>query len=482
MKRRVLLLFILTVLSLTAKGAGGEDNAPVQMGSRLELFVDDFLIERMSGVSLRLHPPRIAEKVVTFDQPWEGPSSAYVTVFQDGDLYKMYYRGSSGPVPEGNPWEVTCYAESRDGIHWTKPVLHLHEFRGSKSNNIVWTGEGVHNFAPFKDTRPGVPASEQYKAVGRPAGSGKRKRTLIGFVSPDGLHWKKASEEPLLTDGAFDSLNVAFWDSVRGHYVAFYREFYRGFRWIRYSTSSDFLHWAPGTRADFGQAPMEHLYTNATVAYFRAPHIYLAFPKRFVTYRRNPVLETHPSASQYDVITLGVSDGVMMSSRDGVHWNRFLEAFIRPGRDSLNWSDRSNMVAWGILPTTPDEISLYVSQRFHYPSSHLRRAVLRTDGFVSVHAGVPGGAFVTKLLTFKGRQLVLNYATSAAGSIRVEILDANGLPISGFGREESPVLFGDRIAHAVPWKSDAPGRFQGTPVRLRFLLRDADLYSLQFKE
>ena len=471
MKRRVLLLSTLTVLILTANGAGGEGNVPIQVGSRLELFVDDLLIERMSGVRLRLHPPRMAEKVMTFDQPWEGTSSAYVTVFQDGDLYKMYYRGSGGATgPEDKTVEVTCYAESRDGIHWTRPVLRLYEFRGSKSNNIVWMGEGVHNFAPFRDTRPGVPDSERYKAVGIAAGH----RRLIGFVSPDGLHWKKASEEPLLTDGAFDSLNVAFWDSVRGHYVAFYREYHLGFRWIRYSTSSDFLHWAPGQRADFGHAPMEHLYTNATVAYFRAPHIYLAFPKRFVPYRRNPVIETHSSA--------GVSDGLFMSSRNGVHWNRFLEAFIRPGRNDRNWGDRSNMVAWGILPTAPDEISLYVSQHYRYPSSHLRRAVLRTDGFVSVHAGVPGGEFVTKPLIFKGSKLVLNYATSAAGSIRVEILDVKGVPISGFRREESPVLFGDRTAHAVPWKSDALGRLQGNPVRLRFLLRDADLYSLQFKE
>ena len=103
----------MTVLILTANGAGGEGNVPIQMGSRLELFVDDLLIERMSGVRLRLHPPRMAEKVMTFDQPWEGTTSAYVTVFQDGDLYKMYYRGSggaTGPLQQAinvTPAEVT---------------------------------------------------------------------------------------------------------------------------------------------------------------------------------------------------------------------------------------------------------------------------------------------------------------------------------------------------------------------------------------
>ena len=179
-----------------------------------------------------------------------------------------------------------------------------------------------------------------------------------------------------------------------------------------------------------------------------------------------------------------------MTSRDGVHWDRrFMEAFIRPGRDPRNWVHRCNMPASGIVPTAKDELSLYVGRHNTYPSSHLERLVLRLDGFVSVHAGYAEGELIAKPLVFQGENLVLNFATSAAGSIRVEIQDAKGNPLPGFALEESPLIWGDEIEHTVRWKrthakatSDKPlARIAGKPVRLRFVMRDADLYSLRFR-
>ena len=151
--------------------------AAIDIGSRRELFVDDLLIESAGGVRLQLHRPRPAGKALIFDKPWEGNTSLYVTVFEDGDRYRMYYRGSVHPdyvirskvrpgetIPADHP-QLTAYAESRDGIEWTKPSLGLYEFNGSKENSIVWMGEGAHNFAPFKDTNPAAPPSERYKAL-----------------------------------------------------------------------------------------------------------------------------------------------------------------------------------------------------------------------------------------------------------------------------------------------------------------------------
>lgn len=161
-------------------------------------------------------------------------------------------------------------------------------------------------------------------------------------------------------------------------------------------------------------APSEHLYANAAPPYFRAPQLYLAFPKRFLPDRK----------SGEDVPTAGLSDAVFMSSRDGVRWDRrFLEAFVRPGRDPRDWVHRNRMVAAGVLPTGPDEISIYVSRHYTYPSAHLERMTLRTDGFVSVHADYRGGELLTRPLLIEGSKLVLNYATSAAGSLEVEVLD-----------------------------------------------------------
>ncbi len=112
----------------------------------------------------------------------------------------------------------------------------------------------------------------------------------------------------------------------------------------------------------------------------------------------------------------------------------------------------------------------------------MRRWTLRLDGFVSVHAPYAGGEFITKPLTFQGRQLVINYATSAMGSVRVEIQNEDGKPIEGFKLKECPEIFGDEIEHVVAWKggSDVKG-LEGKPVRLRFALRDADIYSIRFR-
>jgi hypothetical protein len=141
-----------------------------------------------------------------------------------------------------------------------------------------------------------------------------------------------------------------------------------------------------------------------------------------------------------------------------------------------------------MLPTAADEISIYVERHRTSPTNHLERLVLRTDGFVSVHAGYQPGELVTRPLTFTGNNLVLNYATSAAGSIRVEIQDARGHPIPGFALEESPLLWGDRIDAPVVWSRassrtdrDPLKRLAGMPVRLRFVLKDADLFSLRFR-
>ena len=474
------LILLLTALPVLAAG----HEKPLELGSRLELFVDDFLIQKIKGLELKLHSPRPAGKILSFDKPWEGNSCFYTTVFRDGDRYLLYYRGSNHPdatppsviaagekvLPQAQ--QFSCVLESSDGIQWKRPSVGIFEFEGARNNNIVWTGKGAHNLAPLKDPRPGVSDSERYKAL---AGG-----PLLALRSADGFRWEKMQDAPVISDGAFDSLNIPVWDQERSQYLAIYRDFIDGVRTIKTATSTDFLNWTKGEWADFGEAPLEHLYTNGTAPYFRAPHIFISFPKRF-----------HPWRNHYaDAPRPGISDAVFMTSRDGFHWDRrFMEAFVRPGRDPRNWLNRNNLLAAGTLLTAPDEISLYMIRNYKFPSIYLERMTLRTDGFVSVHADYEGGELLTRLLTFEGSNLVLNFATSAAGSIRLELQDAHGQPLPGFAMEESPVIFGDEIEHEVRWQrsharfnSDKPlARLAGKPIRIRFLLKDADLYSIRFR-
>jgi len=447
-------------------GARADEPAVYDLGSRLELFVDARLIERMDGVRLVLHHPEPREVVLRTDAPWEGGWSAYFTVLADGGTYRMYYRGQ--PMT-GAREEVACYAESTDGVHWTKPALGLFEHEGSTQNNIVWKGapQGTtHNFTPFVDTRPDVPPDERYKAL---AGG-----PLYAFASADGIRWRLLSDAPVLTRGAFDSQNLAFWDSERGLYACYFRIFVDGVRHIATATSRDFIHWSEPQPLELGAGPQEHLYTNATVPYFRAPYYYFSFPKRFVPQRKK--LPDHPEP--------GISEGVFMSSRDGLHFDRtFLEAFIRPGLDPLNWGDRSCMTAWGLLQTAPTEMSLYYTQHYEFPSHHLRRGVLRLDGLASASAGRAGGELVTRPVRVSGRRLVLNYSTAASGSVQVEIQTAAGEPIPGFTLAEAPELSGDSVTETYAWSNGADtSELAGRPLRLRFVLRDADLYSYRFTD
>ncbi len=464
-------VFAVISFTITGRACAASAAKPIQIGSRLELFVDHFLIDQMKGTALQLNRPTAKNVAIAFDKPWEGNVCAYVTVFKDGDKCRAYYRGMNyDPKAKKSGAEKVCYAESADGITWTKPELNLFEYEGSKANNIVWQDGGCHNFAPFKDPNPACAPDGRYKALGGIKGG------LAAFKSADGIHWSYVQKTPVITKGAFDSQNLAFWDTVRGRYVDFHRGFQKGVRDIMTCTSKDFVHWTDPKWLDYGDAKPEHLYTNAITAYYRAPHIFMGFPKRFRPSRRK-------SGHQHS----GVSDGVFMTSRDGLHFHRWQEAFVRPGLQDSRWENRNNMTSWGILetrsdiPGTPNELSIYTTEGYYVGPEYLRRHTVRIDGFVSVHADYAVGEMITKPLVFEGKHLVMNYSTSAAGSVRVEIQDAPGKPIAGYTLADSPEIYGDAIAEAVRWKGgDDVGKLAGSPVRLRFVMKDADLYSIRF--
>jgi len=464
---------LLLALSLLAAGAAAAEQAHEvrDIGSRLEPFIDRFLIDRLEGTDLRLHHPTLAPP-----SPKPRPPGHYATVIKDGPLYRFYSRGYAKP---GLHWrkdgwdayhaaELTLYAESKDGVHWTKPNLGLYKFEAHPDGNVVLAGEFLvnHNFTPFLDTRPGVPPQERYKAVGglrfRPDHQHLRDKHGAGglkaYVSPDGIHWKRLRAEPIIPEdwGAFDSQNVAFWSDLEGCYCCYFRTFVKGYRSISRCTSTDFIHWTE-PQAMNANLPGEHLYTNGTHPYFRAPHIYIALPTRFQAKRSS------------------ITDVLFMTSRTGKRYDRtFKEAFIRPGLGPGGWGNRSNYAAWHVVPTGPDEMSIYVTGG--------RRYVMRYDGFASVHAGYETGEMVTRPLRFKGKQLTINSSTSAGGVIRVEIQDAAGKAIAGFALEECLPIFGDEIARVVAWKAGPDlSRLAGRPVRLRFVMQDADLFSLRFQ-
>lgn len=460
---------VLGLLSLTVLA-----DEPIAIGMRRELFADRYLVGELKGTTLKLHEPQLMAPVSP-----PRPNGHYATVLKAGDKFQFYYRGDTKP---GNHWkkgweqyhegEVTLYAESKDAIHWTLPKLGLFEHETFPQGNIVLMNEFLvnHNFTPFIDTKPGVPPEQKYKALGGIAyqphpehlavrdkrGSGGLK----AFVSPDGIHWKKLRDEPVVPEEwgkYFDSQNYAFWSETEQCYVCYFRRFIKGWRGIARTTSKDFITWTPFVEME-ANLPKEHLYTSCTQPYFRAPHIYVATPTRFMDKRG------------------AATDILFMSTRGGSKYDReFTESFIRPGIGKDGWADRANYAAIGIHQTGDAEMSLFLTGG--------RRYTLRLDGFVSVNAPLAGGEFITKPFTFTGSKLEINYSTSAAGQMRVEVQDADGRPLPGFALDDCEPIYGDHIARIVKWKSGADvSALAAKPVRLRFEMSDADLFAVKFNE
>lgn len=516
---RAIVAFVLSIIAVRPMHAFDEGE-PIAIGSRRELFVDQALIQKLDGgATQRLHHPIPREVALHHDELWEGTGSGYHSIFQDGDLYRMYYKAwhlevSQDKLNTGRHPLYCCYAESDDGIHWRKPMLGLHEFQGSKQNNIVMVSGklGTLNVdaghpAVFKDENPDAPEDARYKAIFRSS----NPNGLLPFKSPDGIHWTPMTAAPILRGlGAFDSQNLAFWDPNISKYRAYWRIFTAGvtteknwkpagIRAIRTATSEDLVHWEPHTDLTYVDSPPEELYTNQVKPYHRAPHLLIGLPTRYTDRGWSKSMEELPAlefrkqrSSSSKRYGTAVTDALLMTSRDGKAFTRWNEAFLRPGIERPDaWNYGHQYLAWHLvetqssLPGAPNELSFYASESYwHGKGSAVRRYSLRLDGFVSINSPAgAGGELLTKPLTFKGSKLHLNFSSSAAGGIRVELQNLDGSPIDGFSIDDCEEVFGDSVDRKVFWKNgDDVSKLSGKPIQIRFVIRDADLYSIQFTE
>jgi len=278
-------------------------------------------------------------------------------------------------------------------------------------------------------------------------------------------------KEPIITNGAFDSQNLAFWDPQSKKYIDYHRTFVDGVRAIMMCMSDDYLKWTEPVLLKFPNTPKQHLYTNAIRTYERAPHIRIGFPTRYI-----------PNGSQVEP--------VFMSSRDGLTFKRWAKPVIPRTAPKDRDGNRSNYMANALvqLPGDDRHYSVYGTEAYYAgPDSRLRRFVYRVDGFVSLQADKGGGQVVTKPVTFKGNELEVNFTTSDGGVVRVELLDEKGKPIDGFSFAECQPLSGDSIDMNVKWKATKNSEkslsdLAGKTVQIRFQLKDANLYSFRFHD
>lgn len=481
----------------------------LNIGKTRQVFWDDYLIDTEKTTAFpRLMNPVKKEMCMELGQDAELNSISYPCIVNDGNGYKMYY------MPWKKDFSVSlAVLESKDGLTWKRPHLNIFDRPELEENNIVIDNIGDGCFV-FYDTNPACPHDEKYKAITlykmlHP--DGETKRSLCCLYSPDGYHFRLS--HPMTRFGTFDSLNTAMWDGKR--YCCYYRSFHNlpdtdnnavltmseiyhfggkvvnaATRDIRVMYSDDFVHWSLPELIQFDDGKDYPLYTNNIQIYDRAPEMKIGFPVRYnerkawtsnelqlksINHKKDASERVEPRCG------LVATDCVFICSRDGKTWHRFNEAFMTPGyEEEHNWIYGDCYLSYGLIDSGKENYYFYTIDRhfsFDVPKA-LNRHEIRKDGFACYMAGGDEAEIVTKPFVFEGSSLHLNFSTSAYGHIFVSVLDENGEQIS----DESFEIYGDNIDRTISFADGSDfSRFSGKPIRLKFRMRDAKLFSLKFE-
>jgi len=479
------------------------EKVPVNLGGQRHMFIDDMLISEMKNISFQVHQPEIRSAILKTKYPWENISE-YSCVIDDGKEYKMYY-GNTGK------FYGVCLATSKDGLNWTRPMLNLIEFNGSKKNNIVIPKAGTgcvyydtHDSDPNRrykffacqiaDDKPGTPTTEG----------------MVIYTSPDGIRFTK-SEVQLLPFNA-DSQAVLFYDKYISKYVCFMRGATEetGRIVVRGETDDPMKPWpykpSPNPnwhnheipfvstelptvlKSDADDPEDTDVYGNQVFFYPWAYKVYLAFPTMYYHYRgeRTYLSPIGPG-------NVGVGEVQIAVSRDGVKWKRYR----RPAYVKHGWYGKHYCYwPWAFQGMIRRDNKIYQYIRVR-PTTHGAGKFMKDgkslymevgvfeqqpDRFVGAEFEYTGGSITTDPFIFEGNALTLNVDTGGMGEGRVGILKADGTPLPVFTIQDCDIVNGDWFDKVVTWKrgnSDVSS-LSGQAVRLRFEMRGATLYAFQF--
>jgi hypothetical protein len=432
---------------------------PIDVGR--QLFVDDFLIDSTANLTRTFHSAQwySDNPVVKPDVPSDKSSAM---VFSDGvwfdpkdQLYKMWYMSGYATA--------TAYATSKDGIHWDKPKLDIKPGTNlvnltARDSSTVWLDQFETDPAKrFKMFRIG-------------------KGWLCNiYFSSDGQHWGDAVAQA----GPGGDRSTVFYNPFRKVWVYSIRASAGKKRARRYREGSDLLQaskWKLGEptfwvgaddkdpQRDDLKTPCE-LYNLDAVAY---ESIMLG---AFTIWRGQPKDRAKPN------------NIVLAYSRDGFHWDRpDRRPILGPSEKQGDWNWGNVQSAGGVCLIVGDKLYIYTSGRAGVPGTESSGvcstglAFMRRDGFASMDAGETSGTLTTRPISFKGAHLFVN-ANAAKGELRAELLDQAGKVIEPFTQANSSVMKADKTLQEITWPTGDLSKYANTPVRLRFTLKNAELYA-----
>ena len=463
------------------------------------LFLDPALLAATEHATLHVNPPQSRQVVVRPDRPWEQLMiSFFLTVREEEGRLRLWYI-----CRDRDNQPNVAYAESTDGLTWTKPELGLVEYHGSRANNLV----GIPNLEGVVVRDERAPAAERYLYLTNVYHEGIRR-----FHSPDGLRWTKAPE--ILLPFESDTQLVTFRDPRLDRWVTYLRGWDLGSdttrrRKVLRLEYDDYLGTLPITpsgqvthppaaaktrlpwivdeiptvlAADDRDPPLTDVYNLPAQPYPVDPAWYVAFPS---FYRHDPESDEPPYENS------GRSEVQFTGSRDGLRWHRpDRRPYVAP---DLAEHDRGHMAYMGTgMVVRGDEIWQYgtefhsrhgdVAARRARTDRAIVRYVQRIDGFVSLDTGDRPGLARTVPVTVGAPRLRLNLDTGGLGALRVGILDPEGRPLPGFELEACDLLQVNSTGIVASWRGQSDlSALVGQKVVLVFSSVRTRLFSFRFE-
>jgi hypothetical protein len=505
------------------------------IGDRKQFFVDDDVVACVRNVKRTYHSPKKhpANPLIQRDQPWEvliyPRANSFNVIYDPAErLFKCWYEDQFEFFGVDNERAELCrsriyYAESEDGLHWRKPGMGKLFLDGRNTNTVFSYPpyEIAAELSVLLDEHDPDPA-RRYKAVYvlRSPNANRPKRSTMPAphcagvslaFSPNGIDWTPFEGNPIVTHWGGDA-QILTYDPIDRKYVLNGRA---DMKWATSHPESDpwFFPVYPGNVPGiWGTRRCQYRHESEDCIHWTKGELML-----------EPGPDDNLQDAYYDFIPwragelhLGILnvfhevdntlDMELLYSRDGKAWQHL------PGRRPLIARGPEGSYDSYMLETTNppvvvgDELWIYYGggsvhhdwwifgqaqrldvpeakdPRFAYDGFHICLATLRLDGWVSLDATIREGYIETKPVFSAGKHLFINGRCAAGGTIQVEVMDNWNHVWPGYGKADCQTFTGDSVHHKVAWTGgDAVNMIPGI-VKLRFHLRDAELYSFQIAD
>ena len=449
-----------------------------------QLFVDNFLIESTNLKRTFYYPEYYSgNPILTPEQDWEKTGTkgaAFAAPFSDGvwydekeGKYKMWYMAGGGSYATSGAG-VTCYAESTDGIHWTKPTLsvvagtNIVDYNSERDASVIWVDKQESN------------ASKRYKMFLVARESGKWRYRYK--TSPDGKVWRAAAQSEPIADRS-----TVYKNPFRNIWVYSMRHNVRvdANKLVRardYNENAD---------PEVGTKKAEALLS----AFWFGPW---ANEQRHTDYPNIAPAIYNQDATPYESIMLGffsvwqgpendvcASDNVIKRnqvmvgySRDGYSWFREdmnpFHAVNTTTSDAWNQGNLQSVAGAPLI--VGDKLYFYLSGRRLRGTQEITTtglATLRRDGFASMKGT---GELQTPLLKFDGSYFFVN--ANVTGEMKVELLDSNNKVIEGFSKDECKVFKVDNVKAKIEWTGNASlASLKNKQLKVKFYIDNGEIFA-----